>query len=49
MTTAMADLQTWIATLQADGVFGQAPAECVWRDLADSIGPEVADKKQVAD
>jgi 3-hydroxyisobutyrate dehydrogenase len=49
MTTAMADLQTWMAALQAAGVFAEASSERAWRDLADSIKREIADQKQAAD
>jgi 3-hydroxyisobutyrate dehydrogenase len=40
MATATADLQAWIATLRAEGVFDAAAADAGWRELADLIGRE---------
>jgi 3-hydroxyisobutyrate dehydrogenase-like beta-hydroxyacid dehydrogenase len=40
MTTATADVQEWIATLRAEGVFATAAADAGWRDLADLVRRE---------
>ena len=37
MATATAEVQQWIATLRADGVFADAEADATWRALADVI------------
>lgn len=40
MATATADVQQWVATLRADGVFSDAQADATWRALADLIERE---------
>ena len=40
MTTATADVQGWIATLRAEGVFATAAADAGWRELADLVRRE---------
>jgi 3-hydroxyisobutyrate dehydrogenase-like beta-hydroxyacid dehydrogenase len=37
MATATADLQSWVATLRAAGVFDDATAEAGWREHADRV------------
>ena len=37
MATATADVQEWIATLRAEGVFATASADAGWRELADLV------------
>ena len=43
MTTATADVQEWIATLRAEGVFATAAADAGWRELADLVGCETGE------
>ena len=45
MASAAADLQAWIATLRAEGVFDTAGKDADWRELADLIGREPDDAK----
>jgi 3-hydroxyisobutyrate dehydrogenase len=41
MTTATADVQEWIATLRAEGVFATAAADAGWCELADLVRREM--------
>ena len=43
MATATADVQEWIATLRAEGVFATAAADAGWRELADLVGRETGE------
>ena len=37
MAGATAEVQSWMATLRKEGVFGGAGKDCGWRELADAI------------